>query len=237
MNIKKYTEKMKKEIAKFDEIQVDDLKVVVTTGNTKIGKVLNVSLPAVFTCPNCSGCVNECYDIRDCRYKNVVSARAKNFSIMARSLDKYFADIQDAINRHPSFDKFRFHVGGDIPITNGDEYFAGLVNLVRNNPRIRFWTYSKNYWVINRYVKEHGGTIADAIPDNLSIMFSQWRGIPMFNPYGFAEFRAYYDDEPVPDGIMECTGDCRVCLASGIGCPFRMTVWTRIRNQVKKSRK
>ena len=165
-----------------------------------------------------------------------MDARARNYSILSRDMDKYFSDVVDAIRRHPSYDAFRWHVGGDVPaLYTGVEYIAHMVDIARMFPGVRFWTYTKNYFAYNEYVRTHGGSIADAIPDNLSVMFSQWRGIDMVNPYGFAEFRAYYDDE-TPEGDMECAGDCRVCRASGVGCPFRMTVWTRIRGQVKRAR-
>lgn len=236
MKLSVFVPRMRDALARFDAMPVDALSVCVSTGNNKIGKVLNVSLPPVFTCPSCAGCARECYDIRDCRYKNVLNARARNLSIMRRDMNKYFSDIENAIIHHPTFRAFRWHVGGDIPAGDmGAEYFRRMIECARKHPDVRMWTYTKNYYVVNEYVRTHGGNIADAIPENMSIMFSQWRGIPMYNPYGFAEFRAYYDDEIIPVGIMECTGDCRVCMASGIGCPFRVTVWTRIRGQVKRA--
>ena len=224
-------------IRAYDAIPVSMLSVCVTTGNSKIGRALNVSLPAIFSCPNCKGCAHLCYDVNDCRYSGVMRARARNWSILKRDPGAYWAGIENAIRRHPTYDAMRFHVGGDIPRGDmGADYFREMMETVRRHPDIRFWTYTKNYWIVNEYVRTHGGSIAEAIPENISIMFSEWRGIPMVNPYGFPEFRAYYDDEqPAPDA-MECPGDCRKCRAEGIGCPFRMSVWTRIRGQ-KRARK
>lgn len=231
MKLENYVNAMKEKINHYNSVPVNTLKVCVTAGNEKIGKVLNVSLPPVFTCPNCSGCKHECYDKDDCRYKNVLDARARNYSIMTRDIDGYFAQIQDAVAKHPSFTFFRFHVGGDIPFSNGDDYFSRMVQFAKNNPSLTIWTYTKNYWTVNRYVKENGGSIKAAIPENFSVMFSQWRGIPMENPYGFAEFQAYYDDETIPDNVMVCPGNCRICEEKKIGCPYRQTVCTRIRKQ------
>jgi len=236
-SIRRYLARMNARIADYDSVPVDALTVCVSVGNNKVGKALNVSLPAIVSCTNCAGCMAECYDRRDCRYGNVMDARARNYSILSRDMEKYFRDVVDAILHHPSFTAFRWHVGGDVPPdARGVEYVAHMVAIAREFPQITFWTYTKNYYAYNEYVRRNGGNIADAIPDNLSVMFSQWRGIPMSNPYGFPEFRAYYDDE-TPAGGMQCPGDCRICRAQGIGCPHRMTVWTRIRGQVKEARK
>lgn len=234
MNLKTYAQKMVSAIMQCDADDVENLEVCVSTGNTKIGKVLNVSLPAVFSCMQCKHCAKECYDVRDCRYTNTLKARARNWSIVTRSPEKYFSDIRRAIEKHPSFRYFRWHVGGDIPNLN---YFAEVVAIAREYPNVRFWTYTKVYGLVNEYVRTHGGSIAEAIPENMSVMFSEWRGFRMDNPYGFAEFKAYYDDETVPSGIMECTGNCRICEEKGIGCPYRKTVWTRIRGQKKGERR
>ena len=41
------------------------LKISVSSGNTKIGKVWNVSTAPVITCGNCKECMHFCYAIRD----------------------------------------------------------------------------------------------------------------------------------------------------------------------------
>ena len=236
MKLSVYFSRMNSARAMYDNMPVDSIRVCVSVCNRKIGKALNVSLPPVLSCPNCAGCMRECYDVRDCRYKNVLNARARNMSILSRDMGKYFRDIIDAIKHHPSFRAFRWHVGGDVPPgASGAEYVRNMMDIARMFPGVRFWTYTKNYRAYNEYVRTHGGSIASAIPENMSVMFSEWRGIPMENPYGFPEFKAYYDDELAPEGVMECTGDCRVCLATGRGCPHRESVWTRIRGQIKRA--
>lgn len=234
MKLDAYIKKMRDAILENDAHDVTTLQVCISVGNTKIGKVLNVSLPAIISCKECAHCMHECYDVRDCRYKTTLNARARNWSIFTRSPEQFFTQIRKTIRRRRSFRFFRWHVGGDIP---NMEYFAEVVRIAREFPQIRFWIYTKLYELVNEYVRTHGGSIAEAIPENLSVMFSEWRGFRMVNPYGFAEFRAYYDDEEVPEGIMECRGDCRICEEKGLGCPYRKTVWTRIRGQVKKERR
>ena len=229
--VQNYLNKLNDARNAYKKESIENLTISVSLGNSKIGKVLNVSLAPVVDCPVCSMCENECYDIIDCRYTFTLLARARNSVIWELAPDQYFDQIEEAIKHHPSYEYFRFHVGGDIPNMN---YLERMIELCKAHPKIRFWTYTKVYGLVNMYVKNHGDSKESAIPANLSIMFSEWRGYRMTNPYGFPEFKAIYSDEPEPAGIMECTGDCRICEESGIGCPYGQTVWTRIRHEVKK---
>jgi len=225
-----YLERINAARAKYFAMPVEALNLAVSEGNTKIGKVLNVSLAPVIDCLFCEHCKNECYDIDDCRYTNTLNARARNSVLWHVAPDSFFQQIESAIIHHPSYEYFRFHVGGDIP---GMDYLARMIEVAKNHPEVRFWTYTKVYGLVNLYVKTHGDDRHVAIPDNLTIMFSEWRGFKMSNPYGFPEFKAYYSDETIPEGIMECNGNCRICQENKVGCPYGQTVCTRIRHEVK----
>ena len=85
MNLKTYSLKMASAFLKYDAEDVENLETCISMGNRKIGKVLNVSLPAVFSCLQCKHCAEECYDVKDCRYTGVLEARARNWSILTRS--------------------------------------------------------------------------------------------------------------------------------------------------------
>lgn len=186
----------------------------ISKGNRKIGRVMNVSLAPVLTCANCSECKMLCYDIKAVlQYRNVVDARARNTALLLEDRNEYFRRIDDAISRRRLHKFFRWHVAGDIIDA---DYLDNMCTIARNHPDFVFWTYTKNYAVVNEYCRRRGGRVA--IPENLSIMFSEWRGMPMVNPYGFPEFSVVFkDDEHKPAGHY-CPGNCDVCKATHRGC-------------------
>ena len=211
--IKKVVNALNTAVLFYEAKNVSDIKMCISDGNQKIGKVMNVSLPPILACPNCSHCQKLCYDIKACnQYPNtVVDARARNYAILKRNRDEYFNRIEDKIRRRRANKYFRWHVAGDIV---DYDYFCRMVEVAKNHPDFIFWTYTKAYGTVNEYVKRNG---RDAIPSNFSIMYSEWRGMPMDNPYGFPEFKVVFKDEEEPSGFY-CPGNCDVCKAIHRGC-------------------
>ena len=201
---------------------ISDLSVVVSTGNRKIGRSLNVSVAPIRTCGgNCKVCMYACYDMKACmQYPNVLQARAKNTILAMYARDDYFKQIDEIMNKRRKNKVFRWHVGGDIL---DYDYFERMAENARNHPDFVIWTYTKQYGIVNEYVRTHGGTIESAIPDNMSVMFSVWKGLKCSNPYGFATFTCVdvKNGETFEDGIHHCNGDCSACIAGKTGCPFR----------------
>ena len=71
------------------------------------------------------------------------------------------------------------------------------------------------YWIVNEYVRKHGGD-KSCIPSNFSVMFSAWHGVPMANPYGFPVFAcAFEESEKVG---FKCPGNCEYCEKFHTGC-------------------
>lgn len=212
-SLKKLVKLMKNQGKVLAKIPVEDIKMAISKGNRKIGRVMNVSLPPLLSCANCSGCSKLCYDIKAClQYPDtVIDARMRNLTILQKDREEYFRRINDAISRRRLHKFFRWHVAGDIIDA---DYFARMVEIARRHPDFKFWTYTKNYAVVNRWVDENG---RDAIPANLSVMFSEWRGMPMDNPHGFPEFRVVFKDETPPAGFY-CPGNCDVCKEINRGC-------------------
>lgn len=215
--MKKYREQMKEAIAEYMAIPAEDLKVSISAGNRKIGHVLNVSLPPLFTCGNCSECARYCYDIKACiQYKNVLKARARNYAILTRNAVEYWEQIRGKMARRKKNLFFRFHVAGDIV---NAEYLRNMIETAKMFPLWTIWTYTKEYAIVNEYVRKHGGSREKAIPANLHIMFSEWRGLPMVNPYGFPVFRCVFRNvEKAPENEWQCPGNCNICKAMGRGC-------------------
>ena len=213
-SIRKVVRQMKEAVAKYAEMPIDAIKICISKGNRKIGKAMNVSLPPILSCGNCKECKHFCYDIRAClQYANtVIDARIRNWTILQRDRNRYFSLIDEACCRRRSNKMFRWHVAGDIIDI---DYFCRMVDIAKKHPDFVFWTYTKMYSIVNEYCRLYG---KESIPANLSVMYSEWKGMPIDNPYGFGEFRCLYLDEEIPSDTYYCPGNCDICKASNRGC-------------------
>ncbi len=212
-SINKAMQLARKREIELQEVPVSEIPMCISSGNRKIGNVMNVSLMPVMTCGNCKECKYLCYDIKAClQYPNtVIDARMRNTVILRRDRSEYFNRIDAAISRRRSEKYFRWHVAGDIIDI---DYLNRMIQIARNHPDFKFWTYTKMYHIVNEWCSIH---CRDAVPRNLSIMFSEWRGMPMVNPYRFPEFSVVFKDEQKPVGYY-CPGNCDVCKVNGRGC-------------------
>lgn len=191
------------------------IKLVTSSGNRKIGRCLNVSLAPIVTCGNCSKCKQFCYDVKAVlQYVNVLYARAKNTALFEYSRELFFAQLWTKMERRKKNLFLRFHVSGEIKDINHLEW---IIKTAEKFPQYKIWTYTKMYWTVNQYIMEHGGN-KDCLPANLSIMFSEWKGLPIYNPYNMPVFRCIYPEETAPADCMLCPGNCDVCKAENRGC-------------------
>lgn len=197
--------------------------VTISKGNTKIGNVHNVSLAPIVTCGNCSHCSGFCYDIKAALFhtNSVVAARAMNTVIATEHRDAYFTYIRQYIKRRSgkrSHKFFRWHVGGEII---DFQYFAEMVKTAEMFPNWHFWTYTKMHGIVNLYVQKYG---RDAIPNNFVIMFSEWDGMPLVNPYNFPVFTCKLKEgnknhtAEYFDTLWKCPGNCNICKDLNRGC-------------------
>lgn len=249
--IQKYDEKMAEAVNYFLSLSDEKFKklhVVFSDGDTKV-PCLNVSQPPRMSCPNCKHCTNICYDIKAClRFpgvpeidpdtrKGTLRARAVNYAIWKRDKERYFSEIDKKCQRKKKNLGFRWHQGGE----NIDyDYVCNMVNIAWHNPRFDFfWGYTKGYGFWNRYVKEHGGSIAVALPTNFHIMFSVWKTpvkdkagniigykrVPFPNPYGFPTYEVEFDGEEEHPAGFHCPGDCGWCMEHKRGCVVGESSW------------
>ena len=198
---------------------ISEIKMCISTGNKKIGKTLNVSLPPIMTCANCKECKHLCYDVKAClQYPNtVIDARMRNYVILLKDRKEYFNRIQKKLDGRKTNKFFRWHVAGELIDI---DYFDRMVKIAENNPDWKFWPYTKNYKVVNEWMN-----MADKkMPGNFSVMFSEWRGVPMDNPNNFGEFRVVFKDEEKPDGFY-CPGNCDECIKNNRGCIVNETTY------------
>ena len=219
-SLKKAVRLMKEAINRYKDIAVEKIEMCISKGNRKIGRVMNVSLPPIISCGNCGECSKLCYDIKAClQYPaTVIDARIRNWMVLQKNRDEYFGRIRKAISRRRLHKYFRWHVAGDIIDL---PYFEEMVEIAWEHPEFTFWTYTKMYGIVNMFVEKYG---REAIPKNLHVMFSEWRGMPMINPYGFPEFRVVFKDEKRPNGFY-CPGNCDICKKICRGCIVGETVY------------
>lgn len=188
--------------------------------NSKMGMVASVSLPAGISCPTDIPCFKACYAAKIERiYKNTKNAYIHNWELWQEDEEMYFESINDFLKYYGGI-SFRWHVSGDIPSYS---YLDKMVTLAKKHPHIKFLCYTKNYNVVNRYIKETGSLL----PSNLSMMFSKWDGYAMPNPYNlpvaYVELKNGNVDE-LPTKIMKCPNQvnkkwtCDNCAARGMGC-------------------
>lgn len=201
--------------------------LVVSNGNSKIGKTLNVSNAPGITCINCSGCIKYCYDIKACiQYPNVLDARAKNTALLFYNMPAYFKQLWIIMSKCKKNKFLRFHVSGDII---NQRHLNYIVQTAMIFPDWQIWTYTKNYDLINEYFTiNQYNTIQEAFPSNLVIMFSKWQGMPMINPYGLPEFQCRMPGEGkwLYAKMYKCPGNCDICKASKRGCIYGENVYT-----------
>ena len=213
--IKKIMAALQALITYFMNLPYAALKLHISKGNSKIGKTHNFSMAPGHTCCNCSKCISWCYDLKACwQYLNVRIARAENTAMMYLDRAATFAKIAHYIATRRANKFFRWHVSGDILDV---DYFDRMVQIARMFPDWVFWTYTKNYHAVNAWLDNNG---RDALPANLSVMFSLWEGMECPNPYNMPTFRCILPgSEPDPD-TWNCPGNCSACIKAGRGCPY-----------------
>ena len=196
-------------------LTIDESTTVrIQNGNSKLGKgiyavnLLPGDLPLTLnngtqltnvagSCAGCcSGCKTDCYAVSDAkRYHNTVIKSQGNNTLLARhDRPRFFADVQRFID-YNMIAAIRVHSSGEFL---SYDYFCDWLDLARRNPDIKFYTYTKRFNFIERYM-EAGNTI----PDNFTINISIWKN-NYKNPYNLPEF--IYDDgtDPELENVFHC---------------------------------
>jgi hypothetical protein len=194
------------------------MKVTVSEGNTKLGKVLNVSLPPGSTCPADVPCASRCYALKAWRqYPNVRTCWGDNLEFYRAAPEGYFNSILEQVaRRKPQL--VRWHVSGDIPDA---PYLEGMVDLAYALPSRKFLAFTKNYDLVCARAE---------YPGNLKIVLSAWPGWPLpagaLDRFPVAWIRSSENPDPrIPSTAHACPGGCDNCglcwhLGSGDGVVF-----------------
>lgn len=184
--------------------------ITISKGNSKMGLIPSVSLPAGITCNPDAPCYKACYARRlAARRKNVRLSYEKNLRLWESQPDIYKLQIKAAASMQRFF---RYHVSGDIPDKN---YLNMMVEIADEVPECQFMAFTKQYQLVNDWIVEKG-----ELPKNLQIIFSVWRGFDCLNIYKLPEAHVHYRDgerTARPDA-QQCGGNCTKCCLGGEGC-------------------
>lgn len=215
------TRRVNKMVSFRNEYENGDLSALhirISKGNRKTGfAVPSVSLIPVADCAHCETCKSGCYDVRNVCYQETVQrSRAINSAILRKDPARYFDEIAKAVR---GFRFFRWHIGGDLVSRS---YFLRVVEIAENTPKCDFLIFTKLYGVVNRFIDEGGN-----IPENLHIVFSDWRGEKMPNPHKIpVSSPVWFDKEGnelergknTTAKFYWCPGLCEECAENGSGC-------------------
>ena len=142
----------------------------VSEGNSKTGeKCVNFNLSIEYTCDHTCECYKNgiCYAESGCyMYGSNQALYSENVNFYNNHTSDIFVNaIQIAINTM-KYKLFRYFTCGDIP---NIRFLDCMVTIAKNNPDIRFWSYTKKYKLVNAWIDENG-----PLPENLVIIFSHW---------------------------------------------------------------
>lgn len=182
--------------------------VSISKGNSKMGAIPSVSLPACTTCNPSAPCFKKCYALRMARRrKSVADAYERNLSILNSDTGAYWLQVKAAAITTRFF---RYHVSGDIP---NIDYLLNMVKTAHELPHTTFLAFTKQYTIVNDYLNAGG-----EIPANLIIIFSNWGAWKCENPHNLPVCEIVLKgNEPAPDWKI-CGGNCTECACRGIGC-------------------
>lgn len=196
----------------MNKVVPQELHVSISKGNSKMGAVPSVSLPPVKTCsPEAvKHCGKKCYVKRYVvrRQKTVGAAYERNLYILNSDPVKFWREVNAAVAMATHF---RFGVSGDIPDL---PYLLNMIDIANRNPHCEILCFTKQYDIVNFHLKEH------ALPKNLHIIFSAWKGLPMDNSHNLPEAHVFFKDgtTTAKDGARYCSGNCYECAIDNANC-------------------
>lgn len=187
---------------------MENKKISISNGNSKMGAIPSVSLPACVTCNPSAPCFKKCYAAKLERiYSSVKNAYARNLDILNADPVAYWQQVKAAavVTRF-----FRYHVSGDIP---NAAYFAEMVKTAEEIPATKFLAFTKQFQTVNEFINAGG-----VIPENLKIIFSSWGAWKCENPHNLPTSEVIFKGcEPSEDWKI-CGGNCTECACRGVGC-------------------
>lgn len=186
------------------------MDVKISPGNSKLGAISSISLPAGLTCRQDCECGKKCYARRLERLRPAVrQAYQHNYDLLNRDSETFWREVEASVMMSRFF---RFHVSGDIP---DNVYFAHMIEIAERNRHCEILCFTKKFDIVNEHL-----SLGGSIPVNLHIIFSGWENLKMDNPYLLPEAHVRYKDgsTTASDTAKECSGNCTECAITDGGC-------------------
>jgi len=113
--------------------------------NDKLGKIWNISLPAVETCggmsASCAGENGKCYVLKIYKRRpNVLKAHRNTYVDILNALE--YGEELELPSKVKDGDIFRIHVAGDF---FAPTYVYAWIKLITNNPNVMFFGYTRSW--------------------------------------------------------------------------------------------
>lgn len=105
--------------------------IKISPGNSKMGAIPSVSLPAIKTCRDCK-CKEKCYAAKLERLRPTVrNAYQHNLEVLQSNPETFWREVEATVmlNRY-----FRFHVSGDIP---SKDYLLRMIGIAEAQSALR----------------------------------------------------------------------------------------------------
>ncbi len=190
--------------------QHNPLGVSLRPGNSKLGRVLNVSLPPGISCRANAPCYKEgCY-ARKFYDRRAICENAwnRNWEAATSHMSDYFEFIRAMISlKQPAL--FRWHVSGDIP---SESYLTGMMGVAKTCPNTKFLCFTKQYELIS---EQPWSAHPEHEAKNLRIVLSMWPGLALprdMHSFPKAWMRDPKNPDPrIPDDALRCDGGCSTC--------------------------
>ena len=187
---------------------MNNLKISISNGNTKMGAIPSVSLPACITCNPDAPCFKGCYAVKIAkRFEATDASYHRNLNVLKSNPELYWLQVKAAacMTRY-----FRYHVSGDIV---NKEYFNNMIKLANELTGTKFLVFTKQYHIINEYLNNGG-----IIPSNLKVILSNWGAWKCDNPHKLPVCEVIFKGDQPADDWKICGGNCTDCACRGVGC-------------------
>ena len=143
------------------------MDVKISPGNSKLGAISSISLPAGLTCRQDCECGKKCYARRLERLRPAVrQAYQHNYDLLNRDSKTFWREVEASVMMSRFF---RFHVSGDIP---DNVYFAHMIEIAERNQHCEILCFTKKFDIVNEHL-----SLGGSLPPNLHIIFSGWENL------------------------------------------------------------
>lgn len=187
--------------------------VSISKQNSKMGPICSVSVLPLVTCPGCARETcgkNGCYAVKIAVLRPAVAAAyARNTVYRLMDPQGFYSEIVEYM-LISGCRFFRFHVAGEISRQSDADAIGTVADICRHTEIL---TFTKQFEMVNDYIDRFGD-----LPENLHIVFSDWEGLEIDNPYNLPVAIVIGKNDPVPEGVKVCGGNCFECAAAGSGC-------------------